>query len=97
MTVLDGIERKTLVFGTHTLMTEFRLQKGKKLPIHKHPHEQTGYLVKGHIILIMDGQTYDMKPGGSWSIPGNIEHGAEVLEDSIAIEVFSPVREDYIP
>ena len=77
-------------------MTEFRLQKGKTLPIHKHPHEQTGYLVKGHIILIMDGQTYDMKPGGSWSIPGNIEHGAEVLEDSIAIEVFSPVREDYI-
>jgi quercetin dioxygenase-like cupin family protein len=97
VTVLDGIQRKTLVYGTHTLMTEFRLQKGKILPIHKHPHEQTGYLVKGHIILIMDGQTYDMKPGGSWSIPGNIEHGAEVLEDSIAIEVFSPVREDYVP
>jgi len=97
ITVLDGIERKTLVYGNNTLMAQFRLKKGKILPIHIHPHEQTGYLVKGHIILIIDGQKYDMKPGGSWSIPGNVEHGAEVLEDSVAIEVFSPVREDYIP
>lgn len=97
ITVLDGIERKTLVYGNNTLMSEFRLKKGKILPIHSHPQEQTGYLVKGHIILIMNGQKYDMKAGGSWSIPGNVEHGAEVLEDSVAVEVFSPVREDYIP
>jgi len=31
------------------------------------------------------------------SIPGGVEHGAEVLEDSVAVEVFSPVREDYLP
>lgn len=97
ITILDGIERKTLVYGNNTLMTEFRLKKGKTLPLHAHPHEQTGYLVKGHIILIVNGQKYDMQPGGSWSIPGNAEHGAEILEDSVAIEVFSPVREDYIP
>lgn len=97
ITVLDGIERKTLVYGNNTLMSKFKLKKGKRLPIHAHPHEQTGYLVKGHIILIIQGQHYDVKPGGSWSILGNVEHGAEVLEDSVAIEVFSPVREDYIP
>lgn len=97
ISVLDGIERKTLVYGNNTLMSEFRLKKGKILPIHSHPYEQTGYLVKGHIILIMDGQKYNMQPGGSWSIPGNVAHGAEVLEDSVAVEVFSPVREDYLP
>jgi quercetin dioxygenase-like cupin family protein len=97
ITVLDGIERRTLVYGNNTLMAQFRLKKGKILPIHAHPHEQTGYLVKGHIILIIDGQHYDMKPGASWSIPGNVEHGAQILEDSVAIEVFSPIREDYIP
>ncbi len=37
-----------------------------------------------------------MKPGDSWSIPGDVEHGTEIKEDSVAIEVFSPVREDYI-
>lgn len=95
--VVDGVKRKTLVYGEKTLLTEFRLQKGKLLPMHKHPHEQTGYLVSGHIVLIIDGDRHDMIPGDSWVIPGDFEHGAEILEDSIAVEVFAPVREDYIP
>jgi len=95
--VLDGVERKTLVYGENTLLTEFRLEKGKVLPMHKHPQEQTGYLVTGHIVLTIDGVKYDMLPGDSWAIPGNTEHGAEIIDDSIAIEVFSPVREDYLP
>jgi quercetin dioxygenase-like cupin family protein len=95
--VFDGIKRKTLVYGDTTLLTEFKLEKGKILPMHIHPEEQTGYLVSGHIILIIDGERYEMKPGDSWAIPGNIEHGAETIEDSIAVEIFSPVRDDYIP
>lgn len=95
--VLDGVERKTLVFGTRTLLTEFMLEKGKVLPMHKHPNEQTGYLVSGHIVLIIAGERFDMQPGDSWAIPGDVEHGAEIIENSIAIEVFSPLREDYLP
>ena len=95
--VMDGVRRKTLVYGDNMLLTEFRLEKGKTLTMHKHPQEQTGYLVSGHIILTIDGKPHDLKPGDSWSIPGNVEHGAKILEDSIAIEVFSPVREDYKP
>ena len=95
--VVEGVKRKTLVFGNNTLMTEFRLEKGKTLPIHKHPHEQAGYLVSGHIVLIINGERHDMTAGFSWAITGDIEHGAEVIEDSVAIEVFSPLREDYLP
>lgn len=94
---LDGIGRKTLVYGEHTLFTEFRLKAGKKLPLHSHPEEQTGYLVSGHIILTFGGRGYDMKPGDAWAIPGGMEHYAQILEDSVAIEVFSPVRPEYIP
>jgi quercetin dioxygenase-like cupin family protein len=96
ITVFDGIERKTLVYGNNTLLTEFRLEKDKILPIHKHPEEQTGYLVSGCIILIIDGERNEMKPGDSWAIPSNVEHGAETLDHTVAIEIFSPVREDYI-
>ena len=95
--VVEGIERKTLVFGKSTLMTEFRLRKGSILPFHSHPHEQTGYLVSGHIVLIVEGQEHDMVPGDSWAIPGDVGHAGEVLEDSVAVEIFSPVREDYRP
>lgn len=94
---MEGIRRKTLVYGDHMLLTEFKLEGGKTLLMHKHPHEQTGYLVSGHMILTIDGKAHDLKPGDSWSIPGNIEHGAQILKDSVAIEVFSPVREDYKP
>jgi len=95
--LLDGIKRKTMVYGDNTMLVEFRLGGGKALPSHKHPQEQTGYLVSGYIILTIDGQPLHMKPGDSWSIPGNVEHDALILEDSVAIEVFSPVREDYKP
>lgn len=94
---LEGIERKTLVYGENSLLTEFKLRKGRILPSHRHPQEQTGYLVSGHIILAIDGERHDMQPGDSWSIPGNMEHFAEIVEDSVAIEVFAPVREDYLP
>ena len=78
-------------------MTEFLLKKGSTLPQHAHPHEQTGYLVTGRIHLSIGSEQYDVQAGDSWCIPGEVEHGAEIIEDSIAIEVFSPVREDYLP
>lgn len=94
---LDGIQYKTLAWGDKTLLAEFRLEKGKTLPEHEHPHEQTGYLVSGHIILTIDGEAHDVFPGDSWSIPGGVFHKAEILDDSVAVEVFSPVRADYLP
>ncbi len=96
-TPIDGIEMKTIAYGEKTLMTEFRLKENSTLPSHSHHHEQTGYLVSGHIKLIIGGEVYDTLPGDSWCIPPGIDHGAEIIEDSIAVEVFSPVREDYLP
>ena len=94
---LPGIRQKTLVFGDRTLMTEFILTKGAALPLHAHPYEQTGYLVKGHIRLKIGGKEFDTHAGDSWNMPMNVEHGAQIVEDSVAIEVFSPAREDYLP
>ena len=93
---LDGIEQKTLVHGDRTLMAEFRLQKGAALPLHSHHHEQTGYLVKGQLRLTIGAEVHEVLPGDSWCIPGDVLHCAEIIEDSVAIEVFSPVREEYL-
>jgi quercetin dioxygenase-like cupin family protein len=94
---LPGIELKTLVFGEKTLLSEFRLQAGNRLPSHAHVHEQTGYLVSGRIRLTIGEKTHEVAPGDSWCIAANVAHSAEILEDAVAIEVFSPVREDYLP
>lgn len=95
--VLPGIRLKTRVHGEKTLLSEFRMAADCRLPSHAHVHEQTGYLVEGRIRLTIGRQTFEVGPGDSWCIPGNTTHSAEVLEKSVAIEVFSPVREDYLP
>jgi Uncharacterized conserved protein, contains double-stranded beta-helix domain len=92
-----GIRRKTLVWGENALLTEFKLTGGNILPAHQHPEEQVGYLVSGHIILTIGSEKFDTHPGDSWAIPGNVQHSAEIIADSVAIEVFAPVRKDYLP
>ena len=93
--VLDGIKIKTLVYGDNSLMSEFKMSAGSTLPSHSHPYEQTGYLVSGRIILHIGEEAHEMKSGYSWSVPADVMHFAEIIEDSTAIEVFSPAREDY--
>jgi quercetin dioxygenase-like cupin family protein len=94
--ILSGISIKTLCYGENMLMSEFILEKGAMLPSHEHPYEQTGYLVKGNIRLTVDGISQNILPGDSWSIPKDVTHFAEIISDSVAIEVFSPARQDYL-
>ena len=94
---ITGVVQKTLVYGEKTLMTEFLLEAGSHLPIHQHPHEQTGYLVKGRLKMFINEKEFIAEPGDSWCIGSNVDHGAEALEKSVAVEIFSPVREAYLP
>lgn len=94
---VKGIHVKTVSHGEKTLMAEFRLEKDADLPEHTHPHEQTGYLVSGRIVLNVGKDSFQVEPGDAWCIGGDIPHSAKIIEDSVAIEVFSPVREDLLP
>jgi quercetin dioxygenase-like cupin family protein len=94
--ILPGIRIKTLCYGEAMLMSEFLLQKGALLPSHDHPYEQTGYLVKGIMKLTIGDNSRTILPGDSWSIPPGVSHFAEIIEDSVAIEVFNPARKDYL-
>ena len=93
---LDGVSFKTLVFGDKTLLAEFRLDHGSTVPRHSHPHEQTGFMVSGKLRFKVEDEVLEVETGDSWCIPGNAEHSVDALEDSVVIEVFSPVREDYL-
>lgn len=95
--LIPGIRICTLVHGDKTLMSQFQLDAGCKLPIHSHPHEQTGYLLSGRMTMTIDGVEHEFGPGDSWAIAGGVTHGATIHETCLAIEIFSPVREDYLP
>ena len=96
-TVAPGIEMETLCYGERTLMARFTLKRGSVLPLHTHPHEQTGMLLSGKVRFEIEGTRVEATPGDAWCIPGDTVHGVEVLEDSVIVEVFSPVREEYLP
>jgi len=91
-----GITRRTLVHGPRMLTCEFTLEQGYDLPIHTHPHEQTGYVVSGRIRLQIDGKSYELEAGDSYYAEANVPHGATVLETAVVVDTFTPVREDYL-
>jgi quercetin dioxygenase-like cupin family protein len=95
--LIDGVELTTLVHGDKTLMGQFKLAKGAAIPAHAHPHEQTGIMVSGKLRFKADGKELEVEAGDSWCLPGGVEHSVTALEESVVIEVFSPVREDYLP
>ena len=95
--VIEGVHLKTLIYGNRTLMVEVKFDKGAVIPSHGHPHEQTGYMISGKLEFVIDGKNIIANPGDSWSIPGDVEHSATSIdEETVVIEVFSPVREDYL-
>jgi quercetin dioxygenase-like cupin family protein len=94
--IVQGIKIKTINYGNNMLMTEILLSKGSLISEHQHVSEQTGYLVKGKMKLYINGISKNVGPGDSWNIESNCKHKAEIVEDSIAIEIFNPIRDDYL-
>ena len=95
--LLPGVRFRPLVYGEKTHLCEFLLEKGYQIPWHHHPYEQTGYMVSGRVNFRIGEEYHETFPGDSWSIPGNVPHWVEILEDSHILELFSPPRPDYLP
>ncbi len=96
-TLLEGVKMRPLVYEEKTLLCEFELKKGHALPPHNHPYEQTGYLISGKLNFRINNEWQIVETGDSWCVPKNAEHEVEILENSHVLEVFSPIRPDYLP
>lgn len=64
---------------------------------HEHRHSQTTYIVSGQFDVTINGVTQRQKAGDSYYIPPHVMHGAICVESGILLDVFSPVREDFLP
>jgi len=93
-----GIVRTTIAYNDQMMLCHFTLAKDAKIPIHKHIAVQNGYLIKGKIRMVWEsGKEFVAGPGDGWCFESNEVHRAEILEDSEAIECFSPMRPEYEP
>lgn len=66
------------------------------LPIHSHPHEQVSQVIEGKFELTINGEARVLQPGDIAVIPSNIPHGGIAITNCKLIDIFNPVREDYL-
>ncbi|MCL1919037.1 MAG: cupin domain-containing protein [Peptococcaceae bacterium] len=96
--VVDGVERETLATGKNLMIVQFTFRKGAEVPWHTHEHEQSSYIVQGRLKLLLRDTSSEMilTPGKSAIIPPHVQHKAIALEDTIDVNAFTPIREDYL-
>ena len=97
--MFPGVTRRTLVSGENATLVEIRLAAGAEVPEHTHPHEQAGYLAAGRIAIRFgsDGdEPRELAEGASYLIPGGVPHFVRALEAATLVEVFAPVREEFV-
>lgn len=90
-----GILRRTMGTTDEAMLCEFTMTKGAEVRRHNHMNDQVGYVVKGKLALTIGDETCIVTAGDSYAIPGGIYHSAQILEDTVTIDTFSPPREDY--
>jgi quercetin dioxygenase-like cupin family protein len=81
--------------GERMMVTLMQFKRGDRVGIHCHDSEQSGFCVSGRFKLRIADEEHLIEAGDSYLISGHAEHSYEILEDSEAVEVFSPPREDY--
>jgi quercetin dioxygenase-like cupin family protein len=94
--MFPGVTRRTLNSGDHTTLIEVMLAQDAVVPAHTHPHEQIGYVASGRVRFVVDGDSSDLSAGDSYLVPGGASHEVTAIEPSVCIDVFSPVREEYL-
>lgn len=93
--MMPGVVRRTLSDSERMMLIEVVLEKSAVVPLHDHPHEQMGYLVSGRVLFELGDEKRELSAGDSWLVPGNVPHQVTALEPSVAIDVFTPPREEY--
>ena len=92
----EGIERQ-MVVGENMMMCRFRFAPFVVTNEHTHPHEQMTLVVKGKVKFFISGEEHILSAGDVIHFPPHNRHGATMLdEEVILIDIFSPIREDFL-
>ncbi|MFB3825635.1 MAG: cupin domain-containing protein [Bryobacteraceae bacterium] len=86
---------RRVLHGSNMTVARLRLAKGALVPAHSHPHEQITMLLEGALRFRMPEGEIVLGGGDMLHIPPHAEHAVEALEDSVAIDLFAPVRDDW--
>ena len=85
------------LFGSGAMLNLIEFEPGAEVPLHSHPHEQLGIVLRGMQALVVDGVAHELGPMEGYVLPGGVEHSAYCGPGgSLVLDIFQPVREDYL-
>ncbi|MCU1384103.1 MAG: cupin protein [Acidobacteria bacterium] len=87
---------RRFITGDSVTIGRFELKQGGVVPSHAHLNEQISMVMSGVLLFRIDGRETIVKAGEVIQIPAGVPHAVEVIEDAVAIDVFSPVRQDWL-
>jgi quercetin dioxygenase-like cupin family protein len=94
--IFPGVEIRTTA-GRSMMLSVVTFEPGSIVAEHQHPHEQMGFMVSGQAEFTVGGLTRVLGPGDIWRIPGGVPHRVVALGGpAVAVDVFHPIREDYL-
>ncbi len=91
-----GMKRKIMSYDERLMVVKVSFEKGAVGVLHQHHHTQISHVESGAFEVEIAGEKKVLKAGDAFYIPPNVMHGAVCLEPGILIDVFSPMREDFI-
>jgi unsaturated pyranuronate lyase len=93
---MNPLVTRQYVTGTKTMLARLVLKKGAHVPRHQHLNEQVSHVVAGALDFLLEEKRITVRAGEILCIPPNAPHEVIALEDSVALDIFTPPRQDWI-
>ena len=93
---LNPLLQRQLIVGHEIMLARVLLKKGCIVPLHSHINEQLSYILEGALKFFIDGKEIVVRSGQVLTIPPNMPHKAEALEDTVDLDIFHPPRADWL-
>ena len=93
--ITEMISQK-IIAGEREMLAQIYLKRGALVPMHAHDSEQMTYILQGALKCLVGGEEVTVREGEVLHIPSGTPHQAEALEDTFELDIFSPIRSDWL-
>lgn len=91
-----GTSRKVLAYNENLMIVEVHFEEGAVGSVHTHPHFQSTYVKQGRFRFTIDGEPVEVSEGDTIAFPSDIPHGTVCLEKGVLLDIFTPMRKDFV-
>ncbi|MDR0415590.1 MAG: cupin domain-containing protein [Prevotellaceae bacterium] len=95
-TVGEGMRRQIAGYNDQLMMVKVEFQQGSVGAVHKHPHSQASYVASGKFEVQVGDEKMTLAAGDCFFAAPNVPHGTLCLEAGVLVDVFSPMRNDFV-